>query len=265
MQQTCLKYHGGKAYLAKWIRSQFPKHTRYCEPYFGGGSVLFAGNGIGVAEYANDLNGVLTNFWEVLKDEKTFTKLHRILQATPLSHNEFETAKHATGSCIAQAAAFFVMNRQSRQGLGKSFTTPTSRIRQGMNEQVSAWLSGVEGLPWFHNRLRRVEIRNQTAIDFIDSLDSKSTLFYCDPPYVHTTRTAKVAYGPYEMSEEDHEDLLIALSTIHGKFVLSGYPNPLYAKYAKREGWRTVTKLVDNKSSSSKVKEKKEETLWINY
>lgn len=68
MVPTALRWHGGKAYLAGWIRSHFPTsgYTRYVELYAGGLSVLLAGNGENVAEFVSDLNGELINFWKVL-------------------------------------------------------------------------------------------------------------------------------------------------------------------------------------------------------
>jgi len=262
---SCLKRYGGKAYLAQKIRSLFPPHTRYCEPYFGSGAVLFTGDGDGVAEFANDLDRELTNFWMVLRD--TPDRMLRKLWATPLGRWFFEEAAENLKSDdrLQRATAFFIRNRQSRQGLGKDYCTPTSRLRRGMNEQVSAWLSAVDGLPEFHQRLRRVEIRCQDALDFIRELDSPETLFYCDPPYLHETRASVGEYGGLEMSAEDHEKLLHYLHRIRGKFVLSGYRSELYDRFAAVAGWRRVDFEIDNKASNAKEKPRKIESLWMNY
>lgn len=40
MKSGPIKRHGGKAYLATKIRALFPTHSRYVEPFFGGGAVL---------------------------------------------------------------------------------------------------------------------------------------------------------------------------------------------------------------------------------
>lgn len=262
---SCIKRHGGKAYLAKKIRALFPPHTRYCEPYFGSGAVLFSGDGDGVAEFVNDLDRQLIDFWMVLRD--TPDRLLRKLWATPLGRWFFEEAAENLKSDdrVQRATAFFVRNRQSRQGLGKDYCTPTSRLRRGMNEQVSAWLSAVDGLSEFHQRLRRVEIRCQDAQEFIAELDSPDTLFYCDPPYMHETRVVLDAYGEHEMDQRSHASLLGQLATIQGKFVLSGYANPLYDGWEKQEGWRRVDFEIDNKASSAKDKPRKIESLWMNY
>lgn len=268
-----IKRHGGKAYLASKIRALFPPHTRYCEAFFGSGAVLFSGDGEGVAEYANDLDYELTNFWRILGNVERFPRFCRIAQTVPFSSVEFKDAKtpiiidgEDIRSEINGAVAFFVRNRQSRQALGKDFATPTSRLRRGMNEQVSAWLSAVDGLPKFHARLRRVEIRCQDALEFIRELDSPETLFYLDPPYLQETR-AKGAneYGKYEMTCNQHIELLDLLRGIKGKFVLSGYPSTPYNDVARAAGWRHVDFAIDNKASSAKAKEKKTERVWMNY
>ena len=85
-----------------------------------------------------------------------------------------------------------------------------------MNENVSAWLSAVEGLPEAHARLGRVEIRNMDACEFIQKYDHPKALFYCDPPYLHQTRHEKAANNEYthEMTFEQHDNLLSRLSAI---------------------------------------------------
>lgn len=270
-----IKWHGGKSYLAPKIRELFAPHTRYCEPYFGGGAVLLAGDGEGVAEYANDINHNLSHFWFVLREPGLFPDFVRRAQCQPLSEPDFDKACERLASRFVEAGVFprlpteaavdfFVVNRQSRQGLGRDFATPTRRLRRGMNEQVSAWLSAVDGLPEFHARLRRVEIRCMDALAFIRELDSPETLFYCDPPYLHETRSSTGEYE-HEMTYEQHEALLHYLHRIRGQFLLSGYHSELYDKFAAVAGWRCVEFEIDNKASSKKAKEKKTECVWLNY
>ena len=94
----------------------------------------------------------------------------------------------------------------------------------------------MDGLPEAHERLRRVEIWNTGACEFIKKLDSPETMFYCDPPYLHETRVSVDAYE-YEMSVEDHVDLLAELAECDGKFMLSGYRSELYDEFAENCDW----------------------------
>lgn len=263
---TPLRWHGGKSYLAQWIISHFPDrstYTHYAEPFAGGLSVLFAHNPIDKSEAVNDLNGELSNFWRILA--QTPDRLLRILSATPQSQVAFDEAiQSQDDDAVQRATAFFIRYRQSRQGLGKDYCTPTKRIRRGRNEHVSAWCSAVDGLPEAHERLRRVEVRNMDAVKFIKQYDHQGALFYCDPPYMHESRVTTKDYE-HEMSVEDHRSLLKCLSSLEGKFLLSGYSTSLYDEYAAQNGWRTATREIDNKASGRKDKQTKTEVLWMNY
>lgn len=264
-----LKWHGGKYYLANKIIEAFPKHTHYVEPYFGGGSVFFAKPMRlidGHSEIINDIHSELTNFWTVLRDDDMFEKFGRLVDATPFSKVVWSDAMQAKiTDPIERAWAFFVRYRQSRQGLGDDFATMSrSRTRRGMNEQVSSWLSAIEGLPEVHARLKRVVIFNENAVELIEREDSMDTFYYLDPPYLHATRIAKNSYE-HEMTFEQHEELLTAIGRLRGKFLLSGYPSSLYDGFATKHGWSRIDIEIDNKASSLKVKPIKTECLWRNY
>lgn len=266
-----IKWHGGKHYLAPWIISHFPPHVHYVEPYFGGGAVLFAKPAEwieGYSEVVNDLHGDLINFWEVLRSDGWWETFKRKAEATPLSEDAWVMSElEGYDYEPVRALAFFVRYRQSRQGLGKDFATLSrNRTRRGMNEQVSAWLSAVEGLPEAHERLKRVVILNRPAIEVIRSQDGPNTFFYLDPPYLHSTRSSNNPSDyVHEMSDGDHTTLLLELKKIRGKFLLSGYDNDLYEDFRLSQGWTRHEKEIDNKASSSKTKPKKVECIWANY
>lgn len=269
-----LKWHGGKHYLADQIIGLMPAHTHYVEPYAGGLSVLLAKPAElidGHSEVVNDLNGWLSNFWSVLASNELFVEMKRRLEGTPFSESIWRMAEGSDQTEIApedmveSAVQFFIRYRQSRQGLGKDFATLSrNRTRRGMNEQVSSWLSAVEGLPEAHERLKRVVVLNNDACKVIKQQDGRNTLFYLDPPYLHETRKATDAYQ-FEMSRKEHENLLNVLLNIQGRFLLSGYRSDLYDKKSKIGSWHRVDIQIDNKASSAKKKETKTECLWMNF
>ena len=84
-----LKTHGGKHYLAQKIISLMPLHTHFVEPYAGGLAVLLAKPCEGISEVVNDLDGRITNFWQVLQDEDLFARFQRRVQVIPFSQNEW--------------------------------------------------------------------------------------------------------------------------------------------------------------------------------
>lgn len=262
-----LKMHGGKHYQADQIISHMPLHTHYVEAFAGGLAVFLRKDPVGVSEVINDLDGDLTNFWRVLKEENDFTEFRRRVEATPFFSTKFADAESFApdDDLVDRAVKFFIRCRQSRQGLRKDFATLSrSRTRRGMNEQVSSWLTAIDGLPEIHERLMRVVIYNEDALAVIKREDSPHTLFYCDPPYLHETRVVTDAYA-WEMTAEDHEFLLETLAEIEGKFLLSGYRNELYDAYADARGWHRVDREIDCKASSAKEKPMRTESLWMNY
>ena len=268
-----LKTHGGKHYLAKRIVELMPPHLHYVEPFFGGGSVLLQKPVElieGHSEVVNDINGHLVNFWSVLQHPVRFGLFHRRCAAIPFAQEAWEYANSQmhdySDDPVLAARDFFIRCRQSRQGLGKDFATLSrNRTRRGMNEQVSSWLTAIDGLPEIHERLKRVVILNDDACKVIRQQDGENTLHYCDPPYMHDTRVTKKEYGEHEMSLHDHNQLLLTLASISGKFILSGYRHALYDQQAEQSGWHRIDIEIDNKASSKKVKDKKTEGLWMNY
>jgi DNA adenine methylase len=271
-----LKWHGGKHYLARRIVALLPEHIHYVEPYFGGGAVLLARDPEdsrlwmrphqGVSEVVNDINGRLINFWRVLQGEASFQHFCRQVEAIPLARTEWEKAHaHTHGQDpVADAVAFFVDCRQSLAGRMRGFTAATrSRTRRQMNGNVSEWLSAVDGLPAVHARLRRVLIENLPALDLIRREDAPGTLFYCDPPYLHETRTSTETYGTHEMTEADHVQLLSVLRNCTGKVMLSGYPSNLYE--AELKGWACHEFDLPNNAAGGDAKRRMTECLWCNY
>lgn len=271
-----IKRHGGKHYLADWILSHRPEsYITYCEPYFGGGSVLLRHDPKDHSEVINDLDHELMNFWATLANPHHFASFQRLCAMTPFSEEMFDIVECCPNEDtdifrreVITAHQFFVRSRQSRQGLCKDFATMSkSRTRRGMNEQVSQWLGAVEGLPEVHERLKRVVLFNEDALTVIGRMDHVDTWFYLDPPYPHSTRTDTQSYGNYECNDQHHYDLLSMLASPHfkGKFALSGYHSREYDDVASVCGWRCVEKVIDNKASSAAVKPTMTECLWMNY
>ena len=264
-----LKWHGGKnahkGRLAHWIISLMPPHLHYVEPYFGGGAVLLAKNPKEVSEVVNDLEGELINFWRVLADETTFSQLQRRLQGVPFSEPHWQQAQEASEtSPVERAAAFFVWCRQCMAGRMDSFAPLSrNRTRRGMNEQASAWLTAVEGLPAVHERLKRVVIVGpKDAKEVIKQQDGEKTLFYLDPPYLHETRTSQAVYR-FEMTKEEHADLLDLLQTVKGRVMLSGYDSTLYQE--RLGNWNRHEFVVPNNAAGGESKREMTEVVWCNY
>lgn len=265
-----LKWHGGKHYLAKKIIALMPPHVHYVEPFFGGGAVLLAKTPEqyeGVSEVVVDLNYDLTNFWCALQDDASFKELKRRLDATPFSQVEFEgvdVEREKFGSGMTgHAAAFFVKCRMSLAGRMKSFAPLSrTRTRRGMNEQASAWLAAIEGLPAVHDRLKRVVILNAEATKIMLQQDGPDTLFCCDPPYLPTTRTAPDVYA-HEMTVEQHVEFLCVCNQLKGKVLVSGYRCDLYD--TQLADWTRHDFELPNNAAGGESKRRMVECVWCNF
>jgi DNA adenine methylase len=261
-----LKWHGGKHYLASKIVALMPPHVHYVEPFAGGLSVLLAKEPEGVSEVVNDLHGDLTNFWRVLRHPDQFPEFLRAVQATPFSEAEYGRALDGTGeytAAVGRAWAFFVACRQSLAGRMDTFAPLSrTRTRRGMNEQASAWLNAVDGLPAVHGRLKRVVILNRDALDVIRQQDGPNTLFYLDPPYLHSTRATTGEYA-HEMTEFDHDALCATIAVCEGKVMLSGYPNEMYDKILL--GWKRHEFELPNNAAGGESKRRMTECVWANF
>lgn len=276
-----LKYHGGKSYLASRIIAMMPPrcanpnapaaddpgYLHYVEPYAGGLAVLLANDPIGISEVANDLNGGLVNFWNVLRCPTEFAQFQRFCEVTPFSEELFDGIGPGTWAPVPvdRAWRFFIRVRQSLAGRQTAFAPLTrNRTRRGMNEQASAWAGCVDGLPAVHARLRRVVITCKPAVEVIRQQDGPRTLFYIDPPYSHDTRATTGEYA-HEMDQAAHAELLDTLAGISGRFILSGYSNPMYDRAAAQYGWLCRTFDLANHAAGGATKRRMQECCWTNY
>src|SRR5881296_2890213 len=195
-------WYGGKYSHLDWLLPLLPKCHHYVEPFAGSAAVLLNREPSPVETY-NDIDGEVTNFFRVLREQKE--KLIEQIGLTPFSREEFSRAlsEEAVDSDVERARRFFVRARQVRTGLAQTaslgrWANCKNTSRAGMSGVVSRWLGSVDALPDIALRLLRVQIENRPAIEVIGLYDSPGTLFYCDPPYVHSSRGDRKAYG-FEM------------------------------------------------------------------
>lgn len=258
--KTPISYYGGKQKLANKIISVIPEHTLYCEPFIGGGAVFFAKPPSEV-EVLNDTNRELINFYKVVQND--FVSLEMEIRISLHSRDQHRKASVIYNhpdmfSDIKRAWAVWVLSSQSFSaqldsswGYDISRNTTTKKInnnRDRFTEDMAI-------------RLQNAQIESADALYIIKGRDRAESFFYLDPPYFNSD------CGHYDgYSAQDFENLLIILSELKGKFLLSSYPSPLLQKYAKKYGWQmwcveqNVT--VNNKSGYLK---RKVEVLTANY
>lgn len=257
-------WYGGKFSHLEWLLPLLPDSHHYCEPFAGSGAVLINREPSSVETY-NDIDGEVVNFFRVLRNHRK--PLMEAIALTPFSREEFHLALSVNGkkiSDVERARLFFIRARQTRSGLAQTsslgrWANCKNTSRAGMSGVVSRWLGSVEGLPEISERLLRVQIENRPALEIIKLYDSEGTLFYCDPPYVHSTRGDSKAYG-FEMDEDEHVKLAGALKRAKGKVAISGYRCDLMDGLYK--GWRRFDATPKQAHS---IKQIRQECLWMNY
>jgi DNA adenine methylase len=258
-------WYGGKFSHLDWLLPLLPACHHYCEPFAGSGAVLLNRDPSPVETF-NDLDGEVVNFFRVLRDEKE--RLVEAIGLTPFAREEFALACEVSPdlSALERARRFYVRARQVRTGLAQTATVGRwanckNTSRAGMSGVISRWLGAVEDLPAVAERLLRVQIENRPAADIIRLYDSPGTLFYCDPPYVHSTRGDSKAYG-FEMTDMQHRELADVLNSVRGMVAFSNYQAPILEKFYPAEKWH---KTVSPERTNHSTKDKRVEVLWTNY
>lgn len=264
-------WYGGKYSHLDWLLPLLPKTTHYCEPFGGSAAVLLNRMPSPVETY-NDIDGEIVNFFRVLREQQD--ELIRAIGLTPFSREELRIAAEESLNGISdleRARRFFVRARQVRTGLAQTASAGrwahcrlTSRA--GMAGAVSRWLGSVEGLSEIVQRLLRVQIENAPAIEVIQRYDSDETLFYCDPPYPHDSRSDINAYS-FEMKDSEHRELAEVLHNVQGKVAVSSYHcklmDELYGDWNYIES--TPKKAHSTNTRPDSVKQDRVEVLWVNY
>jgi DNA adenine methylase len=258
-------WYGGKFSHLDWLLPLLPDCHHYCEPFAGSGAVLL-NRGPSPVETFNDLDGEVVNFFRILREQKE--RLVEAIGLTPFSREEFALACEVSPnlSGFERARRFYVRARQVRTGLAQTasigrWANCKNTSRAGMSGVVSRWLGAVEDLPDVAQRLLRVQIENRPADEVIRLYDAPTTLFYCDPPYVHSTRGDSKAYG-FEMTDAQHRDLAKLLNSVQGMVALSNYQAKILDDLYPASKWH---KTISPARTNHSTKDKRVEILWTNF
>jgi len=259
MAQAVLRYPGSKWGIANWIISFFPEHHTYLEPYFGSGAVLFNKKPSAI-ETVNDLDGDVCNLFRCIKEDSN--RLARLVYMTPYARSEYDKAFETDEDepdPFCKASKFLIKCWQ-----GHGFRTNGCKVgwkndvqgREAMYAvrnwyRLPDWILGVT------DRLKQVQIENRPALEVIKRHKYHSVLIYADPPYLLNTKTTK--QYKYELTEQDHIELLGALLQHPGPVILSGYQSELYNEMLRNWHKETTRGRAEYHGQSRK------EVLWMNF
>lgn len=257
-ERPIFRYFGGKWMLAPWIIEHFPDHRIYVEPYGGGASVLLR-KPRSWAEIYNDLDAEIVNVFRIIQTWSH--ELKRRLEATPFSRDEYYLAHEPTDCPLERARRSIVRSFMGHgadsltRGYRSGFRANSNHDGQGRNAALD-WINYMPAIEAFRERLMGVIVENQDAKKVMDVQDSRETLHFVDPPYLHSTRSFVPKHGyRFEMTEQDHVDLCSFLSGLKGMVILCGYRNSIYDSL----GWRTFERRAYADGAQERV-----ETLWLN-
>lgn len=230
-----VKWAGGKRQLLDVIRTKYPdKIERYCEPFVGGGAVLFDI----LSQYQpkdvliNDVNPELMNTYQQIRDnvedlitmlDQLQTEYHskttddsrkKIYLVKRDRFNELKTSNNPAQN-LEKAALFIFLNHTCFNGLYRVNSKNLFNVPFGANK--SPTICDCENLANVNKALQRIQIQcgDYCACEnFIDS----NTFVYIDPPYRPLTPTANfVSYSTNIFDDAKQRELGIFIDNIAAK------------------------------------------------
>lgn len=262
--KNILKYPGSKWNTAEWIVNHFPagyEKMNYFEPYFGSGAVFFTKNRSQI-ETVNDIDDDVVNLFQVARDFPE--QLARAIYFTPWARAEYRKSYDREDSdAVEQARRFLVRMWQAIGAKSYCSTGWRKNAKRATGNVCSFTISLPENIIAVAERLKPaagnkiVQIENKPALELIKRHNTSNTLIYADPPYVLSSRKNKKIYK-FEMSDEDHHELITALINHKGPVVISNYDNDLYNGLLS--GWFRAEKHVQAESGTFR-----NEIIWCNF
>ncbi|WP_307725635.1 DNA adenine methylase [Brevibacillus reuszeri] len=249
-----LHYPGSKWNTAQWIIENMPAHETYLEPYFGSGAVLF-NKPRSPIETVNDLDDDIVNLFEVIRDRKA--DLADLVRWTPYSREEYNRAYEYSEDPLERARRFLARCWMARwvKTTRKTDWRHVIDFAARPSSPAIEWTTLPDKIIAAAERLSGVQIEKQPAAKVITRHRRSNVLIYCDPPYLLDTRR-----GPmykYEMTVDDHIELLEVLEKHTGPAIISGYSHPLYDEKLKK--WERKTIGVTAEAGVRRT-----EVIWIN-
>lgn len=201
---------GGKSKLASQIIGTFPPHTRYIEPFFGGGWVFFKKSSV-KESFINDINGDLINLYRIVRDRPH--ELIRQITLTPKSEDEFnqfqllyidKDAWLRTDEVRRALVYFFLIKNAFNANPANTFGV----------KATGNWGSDglLETLHFVSAKLQNATILNRDFMSVLSDYASSESLVYLDPPYAVTIKGGETYYE-YVLPKERHVELRDALLT----------------------------------------------------
>lgn len=243
-----IKWAGGKRALLADIRSKYPKElgksiTKYCEPFVGGGAVLFdVLSTFKLSEvYISDLNMELIDTYTCIRDNVNV--LIETLDGLFTEYIECQTKQTKGAYYIAKreefnqligltlsgdlkikrAALFIFLNKTCFNGLYRVNSHGLFNVSLGFIKKI--YLNNIkDNILIVSELLQNVKITTAPYTESLSFIDEK-TFVYLDPPYRPiSTSSCFTAYTTAGFNDQDQIDVAKFVATIDKKgtkFILS--------------------------------------------
>ena len=245
MAKPFVKWVGGKTQLLEEIGKKYPqKIEKYCEPFVGGGAVLFD-----ILQkfqpkevLINDINKELINtYFQIKKNCEDLVLQLSLMQTTYQSlgeeerkilfyekrsrYNEIKVNGNDTLN-LEKAVLFIFLNKTCFNGLYR--VNSKGLFNVPFNNAKNPLICDEENLWSCSNLLQNVSLQvgdYKTCEDFID----EKTFLYCDPPYRPLTETsAFTSYSENRFADKEQIELAQFLERIarKGAAILASNSDP---------------------------------------
>jgi DNA adenine methylase len=237
-----ISWYGGKAHLAERIAGMLPRHHTYVEAFGGAASLLFA-KPRATLEVYNDIDSGLVTFFRCLRDQPE--ELARLLRFTPYAREEFTVCLdtwETTDGDLERARRWYVRMRQAFGcSVSKSWGHELNGALSG-GTRAASFAATIDELGRFAQRLRGVQIEHLDWRELLDRYDAPGVCMYLDPPYHPQTRSRIGRNHGYrfELTEQDHDELIARALTLEAAVLLSGYDHGSY-RVLEQHGFTRTT------------------------
>lgn len=193
------------------------------------------------------------NLFRVIRDRPK--ELAEMVMMTPWAREEYSLSYIKTGNEIEDARRYLVRLWQAFGSKTSDRTGWRNDVRGRKYSMTMTWRKVPDRILAVADRLMDAQIENQPAIDLIIRYSFSEVLIYADPPYPLSTKSKRM-YA-YEITDNDHIELLEVLDRHPGPVIISGYACQLYDNYLKH--WHKKTTRA-----RAELGQEREEVLWIN-
>jgi DNA adenine methylase len=252
---------GSKRKLAKKINELLGPRDAYFEPFFGSGAVLFA-SPPARHEVVNDLNRDLVNVSKVLQDPQLARELLGRLHYTICAEELYKTARKTILIPFTDppgdveraycALVYWWMGRNGIAGTRPHGTGFSARFTPRGGSGGVRFRNFVGSVPWFTQRLARVDVLNTDGIEMIGKIeDLGRTVIYVDPPYFKKAK-------PYlhDFTDDDHAKLGMAAGRFkRARVIVSYYPDPRIEEFYSPRQWSKI-EIITNKNIRNTITRK---------